>query len=102
MRAGSQFQGGGHGLEVRKEGNEQYLYVCISKRYELLQSSLSKEKLFGEICSDGQWCLPNKRRYKRIKRWGVMPSYQQILLFLMMEDSPQMDTEFCIHLRQSR
>ena len=25
---GSQFQGGGHGIEVRKEGKEQYLYVC--------------------------------------------------------------------------
>lgn len=25
---GSQFQGGGHGIEVRKEGNEEFLYVC--------------------------------------------------------------------------
>ena len=25
---GSEFQGGGHGIEVRKEGNEEFLYVC--------------------------------------------------------------------------
>ena len=25
---GSQFQGGGHGIEVRQEGGEQFLYVC--------------------------------------------------------------------------
>ena len=25
---GSEFQGGGHGIEVRREGNEEYLYVC--------------------------------------------------------------------------
>jgi hypothetical protein len=25
---GSQFQGGGHGIEVRREGNEEFLYVC--------------------------------------------------------------------------
>ncbi|UBM37123.1 peptidase [Bremerella sp. TYQ1] len=25
---GEQFQGGGHGIEVRKEGNEEFLYVC--------------------------------------------------------------------------
>ena len=25
---GSQFQGGGHGIEVRKEGNGEFLYVC--------------------------------------------------------------------------
>lgn len=25
---GEQFQGGGHGIEVRKEGNEEFVYVC--------------------------------------------------------------------------
>jgi len=25
---GSEFQGGGHGIEVRQEGNEEFLYVC--------------------------------------------------------------------------
>jgi len=25
---GSEFQGGGHGIEIRKEGNEEFLYVC--------------------------------------------------------------------------
>ena len=25
---GSEFQGGGHGIEIRKEGSEEFLYVC--------------------------------------------------------------------------
>ena len=25
---GNQYQGGGHGIEVRQEGNEEFLYVC--------------------------------------------------------------------------
>ena len=27
---GSQFQGGGHGIEVREDGGEQFLYVCAT------------------------------------------------------------------------
>ena len=45
MRAfGSQFQGGGHGLEVRQEGGEEFLYVCA---YQHLKS-FAKLSLKGE------------------------------------------------------
>ena len=42
---GSQFQGGGHGIEVRKEGNEEYLYVCGYQQVK----SFAKLSLDGEI-----------------------------------------------------
>ena len=41
---GSQFQGGGHGLEVRTEGDEQFLYVTAYKHLKLF----SKLTLQGE------------------------------------------------------
>lgn len=42
---GEQFQGGGHGLEVRKEGNQEFLYVCA---YQHLKT-LAKLDLKGEV-----------------------------------------------------
>jgi len=41
---GKQFQGGGHGLEVRREGGEEFLYVCA---YQHLKT-LAKMSLKGE------------------------------------------------------
>ena len=42
---GSQFQGGGHGLEVRGEGNEEFLYVTGYQQVKMI----SKLTLRGEI-----------------------------------------------------
>lgn len=42
---GSQFQGGGHGLEVREENGEQFLYVCA---YQHLKT-FAKLTLKGEV-----------------------------------------------------
>jgi len=42
---GSQFQGGGHGLEVREEGGEQFLYVCAYQQVK----SFAKLDLHGEV-----------------------------------------------------
>ncbi|GAA4421556.1 peptidase [Bremerella cremea] len=41
---GEQFQGGGHGIEVRKEGNEEFLYVCAYQQVK----SFAKLSLTGE------------------------------------------------------
>lgn len=41
---GSQFQGGGHGLEVRNEGGQDFLYVCAYKE----QRSIAKLDTQGE------------------------------------------------------
>lgn len=42
---GNQFQGGGHGLEVRTEGNEQFLYVTGYQQVK----SFAKMSLTGEV-----------------------------------------------------
>ena len=41
---GNQFQGGGHGLEVREEGGEEFLYVCAYQQVK----SFAKLTLQGE------------------------------------------------------
>ena len=41
---GSQFQGGGHGIEVREEGGEEFLYVCAYQQVK----SFAKLTLKGE------------------------------------------------------
>lgn len=41
---GSEFQGGGHGIEVRQEGSEQFLYVCAYQQVK----SFAKLTLDGE------------------------------------------------------
>lgn len=46
MRAfGSQFQGGGHGLEVRQEGNDEFLYVAAYQQVK----SFAKMTLDGQV-----------------------------------------------------
>jgi hypothetical protein len=40
----SQYQGGGHGIEVRQEGNEEFLYVCAYQQVK----AFSKLTLTGE------------------------------------------------------
>ncbi len=42
---GSEYQGGGHGIEVRKEGNEEFLYVCAYQQVK----SFAKLTLKGEV-----------------------------------------------------
>jgi hypothetical protein len=42
---GSQYQGGGHGIEVRREGNEEFLYVCAYQQVK----SFAKLTLKGEV-----------------------------------------------------
>lgn len=41
---GSQFQGGGHGIEIRSEGNEEFLYVCAYQ----MKKTFAKMTLKGE------------------------------------------------------
>jgi len=41
---GSEFQGGGHGIEVRREGDEDFLYVC----------GYQQVKAFAKLTTDGE------------------------------------------------
>ena len=42
---GGQFQGGGHGIDVRKEGNEEFLYIAAYQQVK----ALAKLTLTGEV-----------------------------------------------------
>jgi len=42
---GQEFQGGGHGIEVRQEGNEEFLYVCAYRNVK----TIAKLDLAGKI-----------------------------------------------------
>jgi hypothetical protein len=41
---GQQFQGGGHGIEIRKDGNQEFLYVCAYQ----MRKTFAKMDLKGE------------------------------------------------------
>ncbi len=68
---GSQFQGGGHGLEVRTEGREQFLYVT---GYQQLKN-FAKLTLKGEVVWEkrapmASGLYPKDEDTKPTKRWG--------------------------------
>ncbi|MGY8650990.1 MAG: twin-arginine translocation signal domain-containing protein, partial [Verrucomicrobiia bacterium] len=68
---GEQFQGGGHGIEVRTEGKEQFLYVCAYQQVK----SFAKLTLAGETVWE-KYAPMDSGVYKkdedkvRVKRWG--------------------------------
>ena len=65
MRAfGNQFQGGGHGLEVRSEGGEQFLYVT---GYQHLKN-------FAKLTLQGEQVW-EKRAPMESKRWPCWIAY---------------------------
>jgi hypothetical protein len=72
MRAfGNQFQGGGHGLEVIREGNEEFLYVT---GYQQLKN-FAKLTLNGELVWEKRAPMesglyPKDEDTKPVKRWG--------------------------------
>jgi hypothetical protein len=43
---GKEFKGGAHGLYIRKEGNEEFLYLCDTKRGLVVKTTLNGEEVF--------------------------------------------------------
>ncbi len=43
---GKEFRGGAHGLYIRKEGNEEFLYLCDIRRGLVVKTTLEGEELF--------------------------------------------------------
>jgi len=68
---GNQFQGGGHGLEVRTEGKDQFLYVCAYQQVK----AFAKLTLAGEVIWE-KYAPMDSGIYRkdedtvRVKRWG--------------------------------
>ena len=68
---GSQFQGGGHGLEVRTEGKEQFLWVTAYQ----MKKTFAKLTLTGEVVWEKRAPMESKlypegENTKPEKRWG--------------------------------
>ncbi len=55
---GSEFQGGGHGIEVRQEGSEQFLYICNYPQHQVIrQTHTERRKRLDPPRSDGSGYL---------------------------------------------
>ena len=65
---GSEFQGGGHGIEVHKEGNEEFLYVCAYQHLKTFAKLTLDGKtvwqkfapMKSEVYADGEASKPEK------------------------------------------
>ncbi len=68
---GNQFQGGGHGIEVRTEGKEQFLYVCAYQNVKAFAKLTLKGKTVWEKYAPMESGVYRKDEDKiRVKRWG--------------------------------
>ena len=68
---GSQFQGGGHGIEVRTEGSEQFLYVCAYQQVKSFAKLTLKGETVWEKYAPMDSGVYRKDEDKiRVKRWG--------------------------------
>jgi len=68
---GSQFQGGGHGIEVRTEGNEQFVYVCAYQNVKAFAKlTLKGETIWEKYAPMDSGVYRINEDTKRIKRWG--------------------------------
>ncbi len=72
MRAfGKQFQGGGHGLEVRKEGGEEFLYVCAYQHLKTFAKlSLKGETVWQKFAPMDSGVYAEGENTKPEKVWG--------------------------------
>ncbi len=68
---GQQFQGGGHGLEVRTEGREQYLYVTGYQQLKnFAKLTLKGEPVWEKRAPMESGLYPAEEDTKPAKRWG--------------------------------
>jgi hypothetical protein len=68
---GEQFQGGGHGIEIRQEGSEEFLYVCA---YQALKTfakmTLTGEKVWQQFAPMESGVYAAEEDTKPTKVWG--------------------------------
>src|SRR5258705_8249630 len=68
---GNQFQGGGHGLEVRTEGNQQFLYVTAYQQLKnFAKLTLKGEQVWEKRAPMDSGIYPTGEDTKPTKRWG--------------------------------
>ena len=97
---GSRFQGGGHGIEVRTEGKDQFLYVCSYQQVKSFAKMTLEGKTVWEKYAPMESGVYRKDEDKvRVKRWGrdaFMPTN-----FAFLDDGGFLLADgygsFCIH-----
>ena len=68
---GNQFQGGGHGIEVRTEGKEQFLYVCAYQNVKAFAKlTLKGETVWEKYAPMDSGVYKKDEDKVRVKRWG--------------------------------
>jgi hypothetical protein len=68
---GKQFQGGGHGIEVRTEGKEQFLYVCAYQNVKAFAKlTLKGETVWEKYAPMDSGVYKKDEDKVRVKRWG--------------------------------
>jgi hypothetical protein len=68
---GNQFQGGGHGIEVRTEGKEQFLYVSAYQQVKsFAKLTLKGETVWQKFAPMDSKVYKAEEDTKPVKRWG--------------------------------
>lgn len=68
---GQQYQGGGHGIEVRKEGSEEFLYVCAYQQVKAFAKlTLKGEKVWEKYAPMESKAYAAHEDTDRKKVWG--------------------------------
>jgi hypothetical protein len=98
---GSQFRGGAHGLDIRKEGSEEFLYHCDTAHRKVTKTTLSGDVVWqkgvptesGVYPSEDKWCPtnvafdPNGDLFvadgygsSYIHRYGIDGTYKEVII----------------------
>ena len=68
---GKQFQGGGHGIEVRNEGGTEFLYVCAYQQVKAFaKMTLTGETVWERYAPMDSGIYAKDEDKVRVKRWG--------------------------------
>ncbi len=68
---GEQFQGGGHGIEVRKEGSEEFLYVCAYQGVKVFaKMTLKGNTVWQKFAPMESGVYADREDIRREKVWG--------------------------------
>lgn len=68
---GAQFQGGGHGIEIRKEGNEEFLYVAAYQQCKTIaKMTLDGKTIWQQYAPMASGLFKEDEASNPTRRWG--------------------------------
>lgn len=60
---GPEYQGGAHGLQLRKEGNEEFLYLALTNQHRVVKTNLEGEVVFDIKYPKDSGVYPDPNKY---------------------------------------